>query len=244
MAQVDSQILKELTNQYEETEQLLEATQLQFEIYKSTFTKDFPAEILILDQNHSDEVAVALREQAQTRAHNEEPAPAPAPLGVTMTYTESEAPEEPAPSEPIPSAKVSYNQKSEQESDRAPQLSASDTRKGKGSKFKRLYRTLCKKLHPDNKEGDETKFVELQKAYETGNSSAILRSAIREGLSLDEDPKEIDEAANFLKEDINRMKEEIEHLRKTIVWAWCTADQPQKADMKPRIIEHLRTARG
>lgn len=107
--------------------------------------------------------------------------------------------------------------------------------------IKKLYRTLCKKFHPDNGAKTDATFVAIQKAYDTGNEIAMLEIGLETGMNLDVYVENKEEYIAMWKGRIEEMRCEMETLRKSIVWIWCNCSSAREREqIRENIIQHLK----
>ncbi len=85
------------------------------------------------------------------------------------------------------------------------------------STFKKLRNELAKVFHPDaEKESKTEKFKEIQEAYESGNFSKLIDTAIDNDISI----RLSEEDASVLESIINKQREYINTQKSTAEWFW------------------------
>ena len=86
------------------------------------------------------------------------------------------------------------------------------------SSFKKIRNQLAKKLHPDvNPEMESMEeFKEMQEAFENGDRSKLIDSAVRHNIDFKVEESEI----SVIKKSIRKKEKKIEEMKNSIEWSW------------------------
>jgi hypothetical protein len=96
--------------------------------------------------------------------------------------------------------------------------------------LKHLYRKLVRATHPDlTNDGDEN-FKLVQKAYDEGAGSILMREAVRHGIKIEIPDKVYDDISKSL----DGRKKIIEDKKSCARWIWCLSDKNDKLRQRVR----------
>ncbi len=90
------------------------------------------------------------------------------------------------------------------------------------SKYKKLFKNLSIKTHPD-RGGNSDDFLRLKKAYDTDNLIEMVDLAVKYDIvyELDTDDEIL------IEKNIKGYESEIDNIKKSLAWIWCTSKNPQ-----------------
>tara|TARA_Y100000034_G_scaffold111833_1_gene145277 strand:- start:1853 stop:2407 length:555 start_codon:yes stop_codon:yes gene_type:complete len=90
--------------------------------------------------------------------------------------------------------------------------------------LKRLYRKLVRVTHPDLTNENDENFKLVQKAYDEGDGSVLMREAVRHGIEIEIPDKVYDDISKSL----DSRKKIIEDKKSCARWIWCLSDKNDK----------------
>lgn len=113
-----------------------------------------------------------------------------------------------------------------------------------------LYMILCKAFHPDRQkveeaeEDTEEKFRELQKKYESGDSSGIIFMGLEaDKIDVEEELGDdiVEDVQQELQQKIGRMKHQLQEMKSNIAWVWNQKrSRKDQQILRHRIIQKMR----
>jgi len=104
------------------------------------------------------------------------------------------------------------------------------------TKYKKLYKTISIKAHPD-RGGTNDDFQKLKSAYDRDNLMEMVELAVKYDIDY-----EIDlEDESLLEKNITQYQMKIEDLKKSMAWVWATA---QSKEVKMGIIKQVEAQLG
>jgi len=157
-------------------------------------------------------------------------------------------PKPPEPSKPPKHPKPSEHEQHEQSRcAEHPPAKHSSSNSNSSSKLREivenLYITLCKAFHPD-RSGEDEKFRELQKKYETGDTTGIIFMGLEtDNLNVEEDLGEdmVQNVQQELNGKIKVMERELGEIKNHIAWVWCQKrSRDKQLILRHRIIQKMR----
>ena len=91
-----------------------------------------------------------------------------------------------------------------------------DNKKLNNGSFKKIYRELVKKTHPDKNEETQEEFKEISEAYRTGDMSTIIKSAAKYDVDINATEFEVDK----IKSDMDMQIKYIAQRKNSAAWYW------------------------
>lgn len=90
------------------------------------------------------------------------------------------------------------------------------------SKYKKLFKTISIKAHPD-RGGTGDDFLRLKNAYDGDNLIEMVDLAVKYDIEYELDSD--DEI--LIEKNIKGYESEIDNIKKSLAWIWCTSTNPQ-----------------
>ncbi len=254
---------------YRKCKKDLDVVRNMYKEYQAKFERDFAEDIAQIEEHLSRERQKTVQQQQSERqppapeqnqffmqnVTDQEPPPGE-PVELNFQVQDAERPPGQPTGEKV--AQVNYppgtadahdsaSNTSNASASKCAQKAAPKYRTSKDS-IKKLYRTLCKKFHPDSNAGDETysaTFVEIQKAYESGNEEGLIEIGLEKGMNMDMYIENPEELCTYWTNKIEEIRQEINHMQATIVWVWnITTDERKRAEMRPQMVNKIRERAG
>lgn len=113
--------------------------------------------------------------------------------------------------------------------------------------FKKLFRKIVVKCHPDRMDPDlsikqQAEYLDLydqaNKAKDDDNMALLITVAIKLEIELSE---EYYEHVNRISEESQKIQEEIDNIQGSVAWQWFHADEDQREKMLDQYIQHMET---